>query len=316
MTRKPTISIIGPGKVGIAIGALAVTAGYSVVALAGRNKVRARAAAKVIGRRIDVTTPSQAAAAGQVVLLTVPDRTIAPLCQELAEEGAFTPGAIVAHCSGALGSDVLEPARALCGCRVASLHPLMTFPTARSAIAQMKDTYAFLEGDESALAVLAKLAKAIGAIPMRLGDPGGEKGTGTFFKRRKRSQSPFSVKALYHASACMASNYLVALMDAAVQVAEAAGIERRTAWVALAPLIEATLNNITRLGPAGALTGPIARGDAETVARHLAALRQNKDLSALYRCLGLQTVGLAVRKKSLPPADARKLRKILEGADN
>lgn len=297
MLRKTAISIIGPGRVGAAIGALAARAGYDVVAVAGRDKARTRAAARLIGRGAAVTTPDQAAAAGQIVLLTLPDRAIESVCRELAEQGAFSRGAIVAHCSGALPSDILEPARELCGCPIASMHPMMTFPTPQAAIKTLPGTYFFCEGDAKALRPLEKLIKAIGGIPAALAAPAGLKTD--------------AVKALYHAAGCVASNYLVALMDAALTLAERSGIERRTAWVALAPMVEATLNNITRLGPAGALTGPIARGDAGVVERHLSAVAGDKELDELYRAMGQWTLRLARKKAIAPPELLAKVQRAL-----
>ncbi|MFB3894623.1 MAG: Rossmann-like and DUF2520 domain-containing protein, partial [Phycisphaerae bacterium] len=234
----------------------------------------------------------------KIVLLTVTDSAIEPLCRELAGRGAFARGSIVAHCCGALSSEVLRPARELCGCAVASMHPLQTFPTARAAVDAMPGTYFFIEGDRAALGPLEKLARAIGGRPCRIGGTPRQ-------------------KALYHAAGCMASNYLVALADAVLAVAKEAGIGEKAAWPAMLPLVEATLRNITALGPAGALTGPIARGDAQTVARHLDALARvraagKKGLDKLYRAMGQWTVGLALRKGGIGRRIARELETILE----
>ena len=209
MARLAHISIIGPGKVGTAIGVLAARRGYSV-AVGGRDRRRVAAAVRMIGRRASGGDMSESAAVGDIVLLTVNDGAIADVCNSLAREGALRPRAIVAHCCGALGSDVLAEARDLGGCRIASMHPLQTFPSEQSAIEAMKDTYFFLEGDTAALAGLEKFVRDIGGVPCRIGP------------------SPRH-KALYHAAACMASNYLVALMDAMLSVAQEAGLDRRTA---------------------------------------------------------------------------------------
>ncbi|MFW6062460.1 MAG: DUF2520 domain-containing protein, partial [Planctomycetota bacterium] len=118
--------------------------------------------------------------------------------------------------------------------------------------------------------------------------------------------------ALYHAAAVVACNYLSGLMDAALALAGQAGIDRRTAWPALEPLVRATMENIAAEGPAAALTGPIARGDAATVQRHLDALAGgDDDLLELYRAAGRWTVQLARRKGALAPEEAEKLRCLL-----
>ncbi len=122
-------------------------------------------------------------------------------------------------------------------------------------------------------------------------------------------------KALYHAAAVMACNYLTGLLDAALNLAANAGIERRTAWQALEPLIRATVDNISALGTETALTGPIARGDHRTVKTHLSVLdRGARELSDLYRVLGSWTVDLAQRKGSIEETAARTLLETLAAA--
>ena len=276
MTGSADISIIGCGKVGAAIAQLAAGAGRNVAALASRNRDRARDLAVRIGNPEAACDIARAAGGGGLVLLTVTDDAIAALCGELASEGAFTTGSIVAHCSGALGSDILSPARDSCGAQIASMHPLTTFPTADAAIEKFAGTYCFCEGDLTATDALMDLASDIGGKPMLISS---------------------HAKVLYHAAAVMASNYLTALLDAAVTLCDTAGIDRVTAWDALSPLVAATLENVTKLGPAAALTGPIARGDAQTVARHLDALaRCDKDLQDFYRIAAKWTLQLAAHR--------------------
>ena len=229
-----------------------------------------------------------------MVLLTVSDEAIGPLCAELAGRGAFQGGAVVAHCSGALSGEVLAPAKRLCQCAIGSMHPLQTFPTVASAVANLPGATCFIEGDPSAVAALEALAKAIGAESARV-DAGG--------------------KALYHAGAVMACNYVVSLLDAAEELMGQAGIDRQAARKALAPLVRAATANVARLGPAEALTGPIARGDAETLERHLAALTGMDELSGFYRAAALWTVELARRKGTLTDSAAEKLYDMLISQD-
>ena len=296
MPTLPDIAIVGGGKVGTAVGILAVRAGLHVVAVGGRNADTTRAAAGRIGPGVRACPVDEAAGAGGLVLLTVPDDAIETVCRDLAEVNAFADGAVVAHCSGALSSDVLSPAQDACGCAVGSMHPLQTFPTAESALARLPGAYCFCEGDSRAVEMLEELARAIGATPARI-DVG--------------------AKALYHAAAVTACNYLTTLLDAAVAMCAKAGIDRETALAALGPLSKATLENVAAMGPEGALTGPIARGDAGTVRRHLEALGGcDEKLEALYRTAGLWTADLAERKGTLDRVAATALTDLLRNERN
>ena len=273
MTGSADISIIGCGKVGAAIAQLAASAGRPVAALASRNPDRARELADRIGAPEAACEIARAAGAAPLVLLTVSDDAIEPLCGELARAGAFGAGSVVAHCSGALGSDILAAARDSCGCQIASMHPLATFPTAAAAVEKFAGAYCFCEGAAGATDALMDLAADLGAKPMLISS---------------------EAKVLYHAAAVMACNYLTALLDAAVTLCGAAGIDRQTALSALGPLAAATLENVTKLGAPAALTGPIARGDAQTVRRHLEALaRCDRDLRDFYRIAGKWALQLA-----------------------
>lgn len=271
---------------GTAVGALAARAGYRVTAVAGRNRRRTEEAASRIGPEVPVLSPGEAAGRAELVLLAVPDDAIEALCRELVAARALARGSLVAHCSGAESSECLSPAREI-GCHVASFHPLQSFPTVEAALASLPGSYCFDEGDEIALAVLEELGAAIGVHCVRIDT---------------------RHKALYHAAAVMACNYLTGLLDAALSLAASAQIERRTAWLAMEPLIRATVDNISELGTEAALTGPIARGDHGTVKTHLAVLdRSARELSDLYRALGSWTVGLALRKGSIEETAARTL---------
>jgi predicted short-subunit dehydrogenase-like oxidoreductase (DUF2520 family) len=289
MPNLPDIAIIGAGRVGTAIGVLARRAGLTVSAVAGGGS--ARAAADAIGGAVRVCAPSEAARTAGLVLLTVRDDVIEAVCQDLVEANAINPGAVVAHCSGSLLSDVLAPARELCKATIASCHPLQTFPTVTAAIEKFPGTYCFCEGDKEAVDVVAALAERIGGRPVRINPAG---------------------KALYHAAAVVACNYLTALVDAAATLCENAGLDRATAQAALGPLVTATADNVAKLGPAEALTGPIDRGDVETVRRHMRALTGvDPRLKALYRAAGEWTVALALRKKTIDAATGDALRRAL-----
>jgi predicted short-subunit dehydrogenase-like oxidoreductase (DUF2520 family) len=292
MEKFPDISIIGPGKVGTALGALAARAGLPVVAVAGGGAGRAEAAAEAIGSGAAACSVAEAAGLGRLVLLTVPDGAIAVVCERLAAAAAFGEGAVVAHCCGALSSEVLAAARERCGCSIGSIHPLQTFPTVAAAMAHLPGTYCFCEGDEAAAEVLERLAEAIGGRAVRI---------------------DASRKVLYHAAAATACNYLVALLDAAARLAAAAGIDRATWLAAVEPIVRATVDNVARLGPAEALTGPIARGDVETVARHAAAVGAcDEPLRRLYAAAANYTIELARREGHLDASTGDALRRTLQ----
>ena len=291
----PVLSIVGPSKVGTAIAVLARRAGYEVAAIGGRDATKTEMAAEQIGGHIKAGTPFEAAGTGELVLLAVSDDAIETVCDELAKANAFSGGAIVAHCSGALGHDILRTARERCGCQIASIHPLQTFPTIQSAIDGLAGVHWFLEGDEPAVKMLDELVTAIGGKPVAISS---------------------EQKPLYHAAAVMACNYLTALMDVSLATASGAGVESQTAWEALEPLVKHTVANISNMGPAAALTGPIARGDTETVVRHLEALKQHDpELAEIYRVLGRRTVRLAREKGSIDETAANALFKVLGHSD-
>lgn len=177
---------------------------------------------------------SRAAHGVDVLILATPDSALRAVAS------AVEPGeAVVVHLSGALGLDVLAPHR-----RRASLHPLVPLPDPEVGMARLASGVTFaVAGDP----VARTLAEMLGGRPVHVED---EK------------------RAAYHAAACIASNHLVALLGQAERVAAAAGI----GLDALLPLARAALDDVAELGPVGALTGPAARGDNATLARHRAAL--------------------------------------------
>lgn len=290
-----TVGIIGPGKVGTTLGILAKKSSRYNVIVGGRNPEKARAAAEQIDRDTKFCGIDEAASESDIVLLTVPDDCIETISNELAENGSFSDKTIVAHCSGALSSDVLHAAYQKCGSSIASMHPLQTFPDIESALTNVSGTFCYYEGSSSALAILKEFIIDIGFNPVAID---------------KKS------KVLYHATAVFACNYLSSLMDAALETGMLAGIDKDIMWKSLSPLVHATISNIEKNGPEAALTGPIARGDINTVMNHLKSLEENCDgdrrLSVLYAVLGIQTVDLAVRKGNLSKEKALQLIRELE----
>lgn len=282
---KARTAILGAGAVGTAIGRALRRSGRPVAAVCRRDARRAREAARAVGGGARAfTDPVRAARGADLVLVAVRDGEIALLAQRLARRGAIRPGALVLHLSGAMPSTALAPLRAA-GARTASLHPLQTFADPRVAL---RGVWWFHEGD--ARGECAALVRRLGGRMRAL---------------------PVEGKALYHAAAVAASNYLVAAEDLAVRLAAAAGIPPRDGLRALLPLVRGTVRNLERVGLPAALTGPVARGDAATVRVHRAALRAlDPALDAAYAALGRHALRVAVAK-GLPPARARATAKAL-----
>jgi predicted short-subunit dehydrogenase-like oxidoreductase (DUF2520 family) len=218
----------------------------------------------------------------EVVLITTPDDRIAEVCEELARRGAFRPGQVVVHASGATALDALGAARDA-GAGVLSLHPLQTFPNADAAIEHLPGSAMAVTAREDAVAELGeRLARDVGARPFRL---------------------PDELKPLYHAAAVFASNYVVTVLGEAERLFAGAGLEDRAAWM---PLTRATIENVERVGPEAALTGPAVRGDAGTVRANVEAIeRALPDAAELYARLARATLRLAARAGRLD-ADRRR----------
>ena len=215
----------------------------------------------------------------QYTLIGAGDDQIATCCEQLAASGVLRPGDIVFHCSGALPASVLAAARA-CGALIASAHPLASFANPAQLAQHFSGSWCTLEGDDGAVASLERAFAQIGALTQRISS---------------------EHKLVYHAAAVFASNYLVTVLDAALQAAQLAGISSGNASRMLAPLIEESVRNVLQHGAAQALSGPIRRGDYQTVRRQQSALAQ-KDavLGEFYRQLAQATARLAQRP---PPFD-------------
>lgn len=266
-SAKPTIGIIGTGRLAASLGAGLVLAGRHVRVLVGRDPVRTEALAALLGPQVVPTTDMQGAvAACDIVFLALPDGAIAPACAALHWESRHA----VVHCSGALGLGVLSPATTA-GAEAGCLHPLQSFPSRLPEPERFRGIFCGIEGAKPLGTLLETLAVELGARTFRL------EGVD---------------RALYHASAVFISNHLLALAVAAEQAWTISGLPRDAAREALAPLLLTTAANVARLPLAEALTGPVARGDATTIERHLAALAAAPSLAELYRRLSAQLLEL------------------------
>ena len=283
MAAKPTIAIVGPGRLGTALALELDRAGYRVREILSRSGRAARALSKKLSAR--AANANTAALDADLVWFCVPDREIASAAQRLASDHAWK-GKLAFHSSGALTSDELNVLRRR-GAAVASVHPLMTFVS--GSIPSLRGVPFAMEGD----------AKAVAAAQRVIRDLGGEA-----FRISQRN------KAAYHAWGAFASPLLVALLVTAEQVARAAGVSPAAARKRMLPILRQTVENYAKLGPAGAFSGPIVRGDAEIVQKHLEVLKKVPEAREVYGSLAR----LALRH--LPATKRKELERVLAGSDS
>ena len=225
----------------------------------------------------------------QVVHVLITDDVVGPLAGSLRMYG----GQAMIHTSGALGAEVLAPAMAA-GTQIGAFHPLVAFADTERAVAALHGATVAIEGDDQLAAMLADMAEAIGAIPVRLA-PGS--------------------KAAYHAAAVLAAGGVIALLDAIAELGRVAGLDEAGSLAIYGPLIEGTLGNARALGIRAALTGPMTRGDVGTLDAHLAALRAHApDVLDLYVAAGRRELDLAEARGVLAPEVSEKMRAALSAA--
>lgn len=277
----PTLNLVGAGHVGRVLGRLFAAHGaFAVQDVLTRSPASAQAAAGFIGAGT-ACADIAALRPARAWMLAVSDDQIGPACAALAQaQGERLRDAVVFHCSGASASHALAPARAQ-GALVASVHPIRSFADPEAVAAAFDGTYCGIEGDAGALALLEPAWTAIGArlVPIDA-----------------------AAKTVYHAAAVFASNYLTTVLDAALRAYGAAGVPDEVARELARPLATETLANVFRLGPAAALSGPVARGDFATVTRQQdALLAWDEPTGRLYEALVAATADLAQRKRRSGP---------------
>ena len=290
MNRK-TVAIIGAGRVGSSVGFLLKRTGYTVTAIASRTESSAKMAAAFIGAGKATTDIVGAAAGADLVFITTPDRGIKEVCEKIGAAGVLKPGALVVHMSGAHSLDLLDAARKA-GAHRAVLHPLQSLANREQGVKTLPGSYFRIEADTEALLTAKDIVKALGGIELVM----------------PKWKSDGVSAALYHAGAVSVSNYFVALVDYGLRFYQALGADKKEALKAVLPLIRGTLHNIETLGIPDALTGPIMRGDTQTVRDHLAAMQKRAPhLGGLYKGLARQTVAVAQDKGSITQETAEEL---------
>ncbi len=286
------VAIIGAGRVGSAMASLLHSRGYDITAVWDPSPEARRRAAE-LGGAVEASGSAGAALEADVVLITTPDDRIAEACREAAEASVDLSGKTFLHMSGALSLDALEPA-ALKGARVASVHPLQTFADTAGALEA-------LPGSTFGVTCAPNIEEWARAFVADL--------DGTY------QAVEDSDKVLYHAAAVMACNFLTIVEYGALALARASGFDEGAFTSAFMPLARATAANVERLGPAGALTGPLARGDVDTIRKHLEALdRVDSELAAMYRAVCLWGLKLVGERGDTDRETIELMRDLLEGS--
>jgi predicted short-subunit dehydrogenase-like oxidoreductase (DUF2520 family) len=258
-----------------------------VVAVSSRSQTSARNLASQIPGCHAVSKKQHVAEAAELIFITTPDDIIASVASEI----KWHQGQSIVHCSGALSTDVLQPAKNS-GTNVGVFHPLQTFASVKEATENISGSTFALEAVEPLLNTLKEMATALDGnwVELKAGD-----------------------KVLYHAAAVIACNYLVTLVKLATDLWQTFSIPPQQATRALLPLLQGTINNINNVGLPRCLTGPIARGDTGTVTKHLNALQKvAPTLLPTYRELGLQTIPIALAKGKIDEHKAEELQAILK----
>ncbi|MGP3940885.1 Rossmann-like and DUF2520 domain-containing protein [Streptomyces sp. 6N106] len=281
-----TVGVVGAGRVGPALAASLRLAGHRPVAASGVSDASVRRAAALLPE-VPIVPPSEVLARAELVLLTVPDDALPELIAGLTETGAVRPGQLLVHTSGRYGVSVLEPALRA-GALPLALHPVMTF-TGTSVDVQR------LAGCSFGVTAPEELRLAAQALVIEMG------GEPEWIAEESRP--------LYHAALAIGANHLTTLVAQSLELLRASGVEAPDRM--LGPLLGAALDNALRSGDA-ALTGPVARGDAGTVAAHVAELRRHAPHAvAGYLAMARTTADRALAHGLLKPELAEDLLGVL-----
>ncbi|HEX7296118.1 MAG TPA: Rossmann-like and DUF2520 domain-containing protein [Pyrinomonadaceae bacterium] len=261
------MSIIGPGRLGLALGIALSGAGYEIVSLVGRSRQKLQTTSGNLdaSTRFLVTKELAKGPLGNLIIVAVPDDQIVEVGRSLAPLTIASRRTIL-HTSGALSSDIFGPLAAK-GWHTGSIHPLASVSDPIAGVDALRNAYWCIEGDRVATSVARRVVRDLG---------------GRSFSIKSND------KPLYHAAAVMCSGNMTALFDVALGMLEKCGVSRRNAQKMLLPLLESNTLNLSRMVPEDALTGTFARGDVETVKLHLTGLRKKQLVEALelYRLLG------------------------------
>lgn len=282
---RKSIAIVGLGRVGTALAILLWRQGFHRLQVCDHNPAKVKALEEWIDGPVMVcSTPAETVVGAELVFLAVQDRYIAEVAGDLVESisAAELAGIFFTHLSGSLTSAVLQSLASL-NAITFSLHPLQSVADVEGGVKVLAGSYFSFEGDERAFPVAESVVAALAGNLVRLAADD---------------------KVLYHAAAVVSSNFFIALEEMAITMMTGIGVDTDIARRMLLPLIRGSFENLERVSPAEALTGPIVRGDDQTVAAHLAALQEKcPDYLEAYRLLANLNVDLAKQKGEVSEAD-------------
>jgi len=282
-----SLSIVGAGRVGRTLGKRLRGLGWRIGAVVTRSAATSRAAVREIGAGKPYSRLVREILHSKVILLTTPDGALGTVASALASFGESKfRDKIILHTSGALDRIVLAPL-ARRGASTGSLHPMQTF-SGRGAPNLEKVIFA-VEGDRGAAEVAREIARSLGGVPVIIDSKN---------------------KPAYHAAGALVAGHGLALMEAATQVLLKLGFSRRDALGALLPLTRQMLDNFESLGPQTSWTGPLSRGDFETVAKHTKAMRRYpREFQGAYAALAFLSSKVLSKK---PAAASNQLKRALK----
>lgn len=267
------IGFIGAGKVGAAFGTYLTQNGFEVAGYYSRSIESASNSAVLTSGKAYIHI-EELVQECEIIVITTPDDAITSVGLFLAQLSVSWEPKTVMHMSGIHSSACFEPLVQK-GATACSLHPMLAFGDYRTAVEALKTVPFTLEGEGEHIIKIKHILKICG---------------------NQWTQIQSNQKALYHTAACMLSNYLVTLMDTGLSMLVSAGFEPEQAKVLAEPLVRGTVKNIFSMGTEKALTGPISRGDAGTVALHVKKLSEfQENWQTIYKQLGISTVDLALK---------------------
>jgi len=283
------ISIIGTGRLGGALAIALAKNGHTIENLVARKIENAQRVAAVINPKPELLSSNELSEiSSETILITTQDFEIEDAARQLAEKLKHKP--FVFHTSGSLSSDILQTLKDA-GCRIGSIHPLVSISDAVLGAKRFADVYFCVEGDAESVAVAEKIVSSLNGKSFRVAT---------------------EYKTLYHASAVTASGHLVALIDVAIEMLGKCGLDETDAREIFLPLIKSTVENLQTQTTSAALTGTFSRADVKTVENHLKILRENVSTEAveIYVQLGMRSAHLAERQGANPAKLAEILGKL------